>query len=197
MTAASRPIFIAILVAQIATRSIHPQVPFPASGASDLAVLNLEGHTVKYSELKGKVTVVAFISTRCPMSNAFNSRLNDLYNEFKGRVKFIIVNSNTNESLEEVRHHAQNMGYDFPVYKDVDNAIADLLGAQATPDSFVINQKGIVTYHGYIEDAPNPERTKNRALLLAIKAVLQGKPVLTPETHSLGCVIKRTRGREN
>jgi hypothetical protein len=89
------------------------------------------------------------------------------------------------------------MGYDFPVYKDVDNVIADLLGATSTPDAFVIDRAGLVQYHGYIEDAPNPERAKNRGLRLAIEAVLNEKPVLNRETHSLGCAIRRVKHTEN
>jgi hypothetical protein len=197
MTRATNPIFLAIVMAQIAALPINPQVLFPHPLVRDLAVLDLNGHTVRYSRLKGRVTVVAFISTRCPMSNAFNSRLNALYNDFGSRVRFIAVNSNTNEPLEEVRHHAQNMGYDFPVYKDVNNAMADFFGARATPDTFVVDQKGIVKYHGYIEDAPNPERAKNHALRLAIEAVLRDKPVLMPETHSLGCAIRRAQPKDN
>jgi len=196
MRHAAKPIFFVILIAQMVARPINPQVLSSRALISDFAVLDLNGH-MRYSELKGSVTVVAFISTRCPMSNAFNSRLNALYNDFGGRVKFIAVNSNANESLDEVRQHAQNMGYDFPVYKDVDNAMADLLGARATPDTFVIDRKGIVEYHGYIEDAPNPERAKNQALRLAIEAVLQDKRVLMPETHSLGCAIRHAQPKGN
>ena len=197
MTCAAKPIFFALLMAQIAARPIDPQTVASRARLSDLAVLDLSGHAMRYSKLSGKVTVVAFISTRCPMSNAFNSRLNALYNEFENRVKFVAVNSNANESLDEVRRHAQNIGYDFPVYKDVNNAMADFLGARATPDTFVIDREGTVAYHGYIEDAPNPERARNHALRLAIEAVLQHRRVLMPETHSLGCAIKRTRSRDN
>ena len=142
MTCAAKPIFLALLMAQIAARPIDPQTVASRARLSDLAVLDLSGHAMRYSKLSGKVTVVAFISTRCPMSNAFNSRLNALYNEFENRVKFVAVNSNANESLDEVRRHAQNIGYDFPVYKDVNNAMADFLGARATPDTFVIDREG-------------------------------------------------------
>jgi thiol-disulfide isomerase/thioredoxin len=169
-------------MAQIAARPIDPQTVASRARLSDLAVLDLSGHTMRYSKLSGKVTVVAFISTRCPMSNAFNSRLNALYNEFEKRVKFVAVNSNANEPLDEVRRHAQNIGYDFPAYKDVNNAMADFLGARATPDAFVIDREGTIAYHGYIEDAPNPERARNHALRLAIEAVLQHRRVLMPET---------------
>lgn len=154
---------------------------------------DLSGNTVAYSTLRGDVSVVAFISTRCPISNAFNFRLNELYNEFKGQVRFIVINSNANEPLDEVRHHAQNMGYDFPIYKDANNIVADLFGARATPDTFVIDRNGLVQYHGGIEDSPNSERAKNHWLRVALGAVLEGKPVAMPETHSLGCAIRRVR----
>jgi hypothetical protein len=40
-----------------------------------------------------------------------------------------MVNSNFNESPEEVREHARSVGFDFPVYKDVNNVVVDLFGA--------------------------------------------------------------------
>jgi peroxiredoxin len=160
---------------------------------ADFTLRDLDGRSVSYSTLRGNVTVVLFISTRCPMSNAHNHRINTLYNDFAGRVKFIVVNSNSNESPAEVREHARTVEFDFPVYKDVDNIAADLFGAQATPDTFVIDSSGVVRYHGYIDDAPNPTRVKNQGLRLAIEAVLEGKPVMTPETRAFGCTIKRMK----
>src|SRR3954471_10391195 len=99
-----------------------------------LSLLDLDGRTARYSPAERRVAVVVFISNRCPMSNAFNYRLNELYKDFKSQVQFLVVNSNANESLDEVRHHSQEMGYDFMVYKDLNNTVADLLGAQATPE---------------------------------------------------------------
>lgn len=157
----------------------------------------MKGETKHYATLKGNVTVVAFSSTRCPISNAFNSRINGLYNEFAGRVRFIVINSNANESMDEVRLHAERVGYDFPVYKDVGNVAADIFRARSTPDTFVVDQNGVIRYHGQIEDAPNPERAKSHMLRLAIEAVLQNQPVPVPETHSFGCAIKRARPRPN
>jgi peroxiredoxin len=189
------PILLSILVAGILTQPMNSSVFDLGAAVSDFTVQDLHGGSLGYSALKGNVTVLAFISTRCPMSNAFNFRLNELYNEFAGRAKFVVINSNVDESTDEVRRHAEKMGYDFPVYKDPDSVVADLFGAKATPDTFVLDQKGVVRYHGFIEDAANSERTKNRALRLAIEAVLQNKDVPVPETHSLGCAIRRTHSR--
>jgi peroxiredoxin len=162
---------------------------------TDFSLKAMDGRTVTYSSLAGRIVVVTFISTRCPISNAFNYRMNELYREFAGRVTFLFVNSNANEPADEVRDHAKAAGYDFPVYKDVESSVANLFGAEATPDTFVVDSTGIIRYHGYIEDAPNPARAKNRALRTAIEATLEGKPVLNPETRAFGCAIKRPRTR--
>jgi cytochrome oxidase Cu insertion factor (SCO1/SenC/PrrC family) len=158
---------------------------------SEFAVRDMDGHLLTYSTLKGSVTAVIFFSTRCPISNAFNYRRNTLYKDFNGRVKFIVVDPNSNESMAEIKTYARDVEFDFPVYRDVNNVVADRFGAQLTTDTFLIDSSGILRYHGYIEESPNPTRAKNAALRLAIEAVLEGKPVAQPETRSLGCTIRR------
>jgi peroxiredoxin len=158
---------------------------------SGFTVLDMRGQVQNYSSLKGEVTVVIFFSTRCPMSNAFNYRRNVLYRDYRNRVRFIAIDPNSNESLEEVRAYANDVGFDFPVYRDLDNHVADLFGARNTTETFVLDAAAVVRYRGYIEDAPNPERTTKQGLRLAIEAVLAGQPVLTPETRGIGCAIRR------
>jgi peroxiredoxin len=160
---------------------------------SEFTLRDMNGRSVNYSALKGNVTVVMFFSTRCPISNAFNYRRNALYKEFAGRVKFIVVDSNSNESLEEVGAYARGVEFDFPVYKDIDNVVADRFGAQITTDTFVMDSLGVIRYHGYLEDSPNPTRAKTKGLRLAVEAVLENKPVAMPEAKALGCSIRRVR----
>jgi peroxiredoxin len=179
----------AILVA--ATESFYAQDFRLGAHVSDFAVSDANHRFVNYSSLRGSVTVVMFFSTRCPMSNAFNYRRNTIYNDFTGRVRFIVVDSNNNESAEEVQEYARSVEFDFPVYKDVNNVVADRFGAQVTTDTFVIDSSDVVRYHGYIEDSPNPTRSTKQGLRRAIEAVLEGKPVSAPETKALGCSIRR------
>jgi peroxiredoxin len=182
-----------VATAALTIQALHAQPFHLGSPVDDFTLRDPDGRSVSYSALKGNVIVVVFISTRCPMSNAHNHRLNVLYNQFGGRVKFLVVNSNSNESPAEVREYARTVGFDFPVYKDVNNVVADLFDAQATPDTFVIDSSGRMRYHGYIDDSPNPARVNNPGLRLAIEAVLTGKSVLLPETKTFGCSIKRAR----
>jgi hypothetical protein len=138
--------------------------------------------------------VVVFISTICPVSNSYNLRMKDLYRDYAPKgVKFEFLNANQNETQAEVEEHARRAAFPFPVTKDVNNAMADRLGAQYTPESFVIDRENRVRYHGRIDDAQNPARVRQSSLRLAIDAVLAGREVASPETKTFGCTIKRVR----
>src|SRR4029077_7468982 len=149
---------------------------------------------VAFSALRGPVTVVTFISTQCPVSNGYNQRMNALFNDYSSKgVKFIFVNANQNERAGEVRQHAKNAGFVFPVYKDANNVVADRFGAEVTPENYVIDSSGAIRYHGSIDDSQNEARIRTRGLRLALDAVLAGKPVEIAETKAFGCSIKRAR----
>jgi len=167
-------------------------MPVPA-----FSVVDMRGHPHHYNSHSGKITAVIFFSTRCPMSNAFNHRRQVLFHEYGRRVRFLVIDSNANESIQEVRNYARDVEFDFPVFLDPDNKVADLLGARNTTETFVLDTRGMVRYRGYIEDAPNPERTKLQGLKLAIEAVLADRPVETPETRGIGCSIRRTRNNRD
>jgi len=154
---------------------------------------DLQGRLTSYKAHSGQVTVVMFISTRCPLSNAFNHRRNAIYNDFRNRVQFIVIDPNANETFDEVKAYSRDVGFDFPLYKDVDNTVADQFNVWTTTDTFVIDSSGVLRYHGYIEDSPNPERSKKQGLRLAIEAVLDGKIVEMPEGKTRGCAIRRAR----
>jgi alkyl hydroperoxide reductase subunit AhpC len=140
------------------------------------------------------VTVVVFLSTVCPVSNSYNLRMKELYRDYAPKgVKFQFLNANQNESQVEVEDHTRSVGFPFPVMKDANNVIADRLGAEYTPESFVIDREGVVRYRGRIDDAQNPARVRQSSLRLAIDAVLAGRDAPTPETKAFGCTIKRVR----
>jgi peroxiredoxin len=181
------------LVLAVTTQAICAQNFHLGAPISDFTVHDISGRSHNYQALKGKVTVVMFFSTRCPISNAFNFRRNMVYRDFRKHVKFIIVDSNSNESREEVRAYAREVGFDFPVYMDVNNEVADRFGVLATTDTFVMDSSSVMQYHGYIEDALNPTRTTKQGLRLAIQAVLEGRRVEMAESKARGCSIRHSK----
>ena len=165
---------------------------------TDFPLTDSEGKTLRYSELKGQITAVIFTATRCPVSNAYVERMEQLYRDYTPKgVNILFVNANATESLQEVQQHRQRMRLPFPMYKDVDNKAADLFGASATPEAYVMDSKGTVRYHGAIDDSQNVARIKTRGLADALNAVLRGSEVMKPETKAFGCTIKRVRSKTN
>jgi peroxiredoxin len=139
-----------------------------------------------------ELTVVTFISTKCPVSNDYNDRMSAVYNDYaKKGVKFVFVNANSTEPATEVAEHIKSAGFPFAVYKD--ESAADALGAMVTPESFVIGKDGTLKYHGYIDDSRNIARIQDAGLRNALDAVLSGKAVANANTKAFGCTIKRAR----
>ena len=164
------------------------------SHIADFTVQDLKGHPASFSALRGNLTVLMFIATRCPVSNAYNERMNALYQEYTAKgVHFIFVNSNDSEPAEEVAEHARAQSFAFPVYKDEGNVVADRFGAQVTPESFVIDETGTLRYHGYIDDSLKVEKVQNQGLRPALDALIAHAAVDRPETKAFGCTIQRAK----
>ncbi len=163
------------------------------SKVDEFTLHDLGGSAVPFSSLKGDVTVVTFVSVQCPVSNAYNDRMNALYKEYSGRgVKFVFVNANNTESPAEVADHAKGH-FAFPVYKDTGNVVADRFGASVTPEAYVIDSSGVVRYHGSVDDSQEVRRVQEQRLRNALDAVLAGKSPERAETKAFGCSIKRVK----
>lgn len=144
--------------------------------------------------IENKLVVIMFISTQCPVSNAYNQRMVDLYDDYANEgVAFLAINSNAGNSPEEVQRHAKEHGFGFPVLKDNNNIVADAYDAQVTPETYVIDHSGILRYHGRIDDNPKGNNITSRDLRTALDALLSGMEVQHPETRAIGCGIGRVK----
>jgi peroxiredoxin len=150
-----------------------------------------ESHSL-YDYRNSKAIVVMFIATRCPVSNAYNSRMVKLQEDYeKSNIVFLGINSNKQEDIEEIASHSKENGFKFPVLKDLNNVIADKFGAEFTPEVFVLNSELDVLYHGRIDDSRKEENVKVQDLRQALNEILTGKKVTNKNTKAFGCTIKR------
>lgn len=178
--------------ALVAASSLYGQEFKVGSPVAGLSATQLDGAPAHFDNLKGNVTLVMFISVQCPVSNAYDDRMNDLYKDYASKgVKFIVLNANRTEPAPAVQEHAREHGFQFTVYKDDNNVLADKFGATVTPETYVIDASGVIRYHGSIDDAQNVARVTTRRLRLALDAVLAGKEPPQSETKAFGCSIKR------
>jgi peroxiredoxin len=159
----------------------------------DFKLPDAEGHERALSSLRGKNgTVLIFVSVRCPVSNAYNERMEKLFEDYKARgVSVVGINANASESADEIRAHAKEKGLAFVILKDNGNKIADRLGAGHTPEVFFLDAGGKLVYHGAIDNAQNPAMVNANHLRNAIDATLDGKQIERADVKAFGCSIKR------
>jgi peroxiredoxin len=163
--------------------------PAPEFTLSDL---NSKSHALK--DYRGKTVVVSFISARCPISNAYKDRIRAIADEYARQgVVFLGVNSNSDESADEVRAYAAKNNLNFTILKDEGNLIADAYSAERTPKVYVIDGNGLLRYQGRIDNSQNPNLVKRNDLREALNELQAGKPVSVAETKALGCMIKRVQ----
>jgi mono/diheme cytochrome c family protein len=147
---------------------------------------------------EAKAIVVAFLGVECPLAKLYGPRLQRLADEFVAHgVIFYGIDSNSQDSLAELTAYGRRHGITFPLLKDERSAAADALGATRTPEVVMLGPDGAVRYRGRIDDqygvgvakkGPDEEFLRD-----AIKAVLAGERVATPETGAVGCVIGRPK----
>lgn len=167
----------------------------PAIGAMipDFTLPDADGKTHALSSLEGKNgTVLIFVATKCPVSNAYNERMEKLAQDYKAKgVTVVGINSNAAELAADVKAHAAANNLSFPILKDTGNKIADQLGATVTPEAFYLDARNKLMYRGRIDNARDTAQVNTHDLREALDAALAGKPIAKTTATAFGCSIKR------
>lgn len=143
-----------------------------------------------------KLVVVVFLGAACPLAQLYAPRLAELRRQYEARgVAFLGINANAQDSLADMAAYARRHRLPFPILKDPDHAAADALGAERTPEAFVLDSGRTVRYWGRIDDqygiGVHRAQPQKRDLADALEDLLAGRPVARPVVASVGCLIGR------
>lgn len=144
---------------------------------ADKGELRSLDNLVRGGETRG--AVVVFVSARCPYVVQARQPLADLFKQFGSKVTFVGVNSNQNESAEDVKADAA-ANFPFAILRDEGSKVADLYAAERTPEVFLVDTKGVIRYHGGVADLGG-----------ALGDLTAGRSVAKAEVKAFGCTIKR------
>jgi peroxiredoxin len=168
------------------------------TGAAELqfALRDVDGVEHRQGEWTNKRAITVFFTTvDCPLSNGYVPEMNRIRQEYASRgVAFYAVEADTTIDVTDVRRHAKEFAFAFPVLIDNRQSLARLAGATATPEVAVLSSAGKVLYLGRIDNRVEDfDRRRNvvteHDLRDALDAVLAGKPVPHPATKAVGCAI--------
>lgn len=159
-------------------------------------LVDTSGAEKSLNDLKGKNgTIIVFVSAQCPVVKQYNERISKFAADFATKgINVIGINSNHTESLEWVKSHAAEK-YKFLVLIDKGNVLADKLGANVTPETFYLNEKNVLVYHGAIDNSRSGDSLTENYLRDAVEANLSGKPVAKTTANAFGCSIKRVTAK--
>ena len=173
--------------------------------APDFRLPDTSGKLVSLGEFTGQpALLVMFICNHCPFVKHIRSELANIGRDYSTRGGGIIaVSSNdaTNypdDSPAKMKDEARAAGYNFPYLYDESQAVAHAYRAACTPDFFLFDRNHRLVYRGQLDDSRpgNGIPVTGKDLRAALDALVNGQPVASAQTPSLGCNIKWKPGNE-
>ncbi len=145
-------------------------------------------------ETPGKVVVLVFVRTDCPISNRYAPLLQEMSVKYGREAAFWLVFPDKNESPESIRSYLQEFNYKLPALRDPEHALVKKSDAKVTPEVAVFNSKRDLVYHGRIDDLYREFGKARRAattheLADAIEAASIGVAPPSAAVEGVGCFI--------
>ena len=126
----------------------------------DFTVTDMNGNSVKLSDMAGKPIVLNFWATWCGACNSEMPAFDAMYKKYGDDVCFMMINNG--ESKSQISAYITSNGYSFPVYLDTTYEAIIAYGTRYLPTSVFIDKNGVVakTHTGAMTSAQLEEQIK-------------------------------------
>jgi cytochrome oxidase Cu insertion factor (SCO1/SenC/PrrC family) len=164
-----------------------------------ISMKNANGKNMSMKDANGKNgLLVMFSCNTCPFVVRNQSTTTKTIEYAKGQgIGVVVINSNeakrgSDDSYDAMKKYAKEQSYTAPYLIDEESKLADMFGANHTPEIFLFNKDGKLMYKGAMNDNPGePAAAKRMYIEEAINAMVAGKAIDPSTTKSVGCSIKR------
>ncbi len=184
----------------------HPTLAV-GSSAPDFCLPGIDGATHCLKEYAAsKVLVIAFICNHCPTSRLYESRIQQLADDYKNKgVTLVAIEPNSpdavllnelgytdvSDSFDDMKVRAEFRHFKFPyLYDGETQKISTAYGPSATPHLFIFDSERKLRYEGRVDNNTREPLVTKHDARDAIDALLAGKAVPVPKTPSVGCSTK-------
>jgi peroxiredoxin len=166
---------------------------------TDVKMVCVSGEQVSLDDVaQDNGLLVLFSCNSCPFVLRWEDRFPELKDwADKNDVGMVVLNSNYqkrsgDDSLEAMKKHASEKGYNFHYVVDKESQIANSFGGQTTPHAFLFDGDMKLVYKGLIDDNhESADDVKQAYLKDAISSLGRGQMPQVAETKPMGCSIKR------
>jgi len=198
--AAAMKIALALIVALATVAHAQVEVGKPAP---NFTLKDCAGKEHSLTDFKGKTVVLEWVNHECPfvVKHYSGGNMQKLQKDAtaKGVVWLSVCSSapgkQGNMSGADAGKKCTEVGSNATAYLlDEDGKVGQLYAAKRTPEMYVIDPKGVLVYHGAIDDKKSTDAADiagaKNYVAAAVEEVLAGKPVTTAKTEAYGCSVK-------
>jgi len=163
--------------------------------ASAQSALDLHGKSfdpVRASH--GKITVLIFALTDCPITNRYAPLLQQLNDAHKDKANFWLVYPDKNTTAQQIGERLRQFSVSIPALRDPSHALVKQASVTITPEVAVFDANARLLYHGRIDNLyeivgrARPAATTHE-LQDVLNAAIAGKPAPFATAPAVGCYI--------
>lgn len=175
----------------------------PGGSAPEIAAPTTEGKPVKLSEHRGKWVVLEWVNPGCPyvQKHYGGKNMQALQKDAAARgVVWLSINSTNPTHYDYLKPAAMadwmraQGGSPYATLMDENGAAGRAYSARTTPQMVVIDPKGMVVYHGAIDDRRSARvediKGARNHVRAALDEAMAGRPVSVASTTPYGCSVK-------
>ena len=194
------------LTAAQSTHIDHPILPI-GSSAPDFSLPGVDGKAHSLSDYAASpVLAVIFACNHCPISQMYEQRIQELYNDYTPKGVAVVViqpndpnalrideldSSDISDTLDEMKIRVAWKHLTYPyLYDGETQSVTRAYGPQATPHVFIFDSTRHLRYEGRFDNSYRIEQVKTQDARNAIDALLLRNDPPVAHTGSFGCSTK-------
>lgn len=159
------------------------------------------GQERSLASYEGKTVILEWINPECPyVVNCYRSgAMTGAYKNVKAldpTVVWLAINSTSTTKPQRNQLWIEQHKIKYPILMDLEGTVGRLYDARRTPHMFVIDKKGILRYHGAIDDNRFANKPADEVTTYVVNAVKQlvAEETVTPDyVKPYGCTVKYKR----
>lgn len=133
----------------LATGIANPNIEVSSDktkAAYDFSLDQLDGETLNFEDLQGKVVFINFWATWCAPCVAEMPSINGLYEIYKDNPDVVFVMINVENEEGKVRKFLKKKKFSFPIYFPNASRIPKVYTSESIPTTFVLDKEGFIAY---------------------------------------------------
>ena len=122
-------------------------------GYGQAAAVDLDGKPQDpVAGASGKVVVLVFLRTDCPVSNRYAPAIQQIATRYQRESLFFLVFPAKTASAQVIRKYVDAYDYKLPALRDPQHVLVKQAHAQITPEVAVFDKRGTLVYHGRVDN---------------------------------------------